>query len=91
MGQLWYEVLDFSCNTPPEYRTLITKDADDQKLIMAMHPHGIVPFHALLWAAFCDQYYVYEGKKLYGFGAAADIVAHLPFLRNILVLTMIIS
>ena len=78
-------MLDFSCNTPPEYRTLITKDADDQKLIMAMHPHGIVPFHALLWAAFCDQYYVFEDKKLYGFGAAADIVAHLPFLRNILV------
>lgn len=67
-----------SCTTP----------GDETKLIMAMHPHGIVPFHALLWAAYCDQHYVYEDKKLYGFGAAADVVAYLPFLRNIMVCSM---
>lgn len=84
LGQLWYEVLDMHCNTPPEYRRLVTKERDSMKLIMAMHPHGIVPFHAVLWAAFCDQYYQFEGKKLYGFGAAADVVQYLPFLRNIM-------
>ena len=52
-----------------------------------MHPHGIVPFHAILWAAYCDQHYVYEDKQLYGFGAAADVVGYLPFLRNIMVST----
>jgi hypothetical protein len=84
LGQLWYEVLDLHCNTPPEYRRLVTKERDSLKLIMAMHPHGIVPFHAVLWAAFCDQYYQIDGKKLYGFGAAADVVQYLPFLRNIM-------
>lgn len=84
LGQLWYEPLQFSCNVPPEYRTKITSVMEKHKLVMAMHPHGIVPFHALLWAAFCDQYYEHDGKKLYGFGAAADVVQYLPFLRNLL-------
>ena len=51
-----------------------------------MHPHGIVPFHAVIWAAVADQYMVdpTSGKALYGFGAAADVVAYLPGLRNVM-------
>merc|ERR1712013_899489 len=78
---------------------------DGQKFIVGMHPHGIIPFHALLWAAYCDQYLTCEidddgaddvddagGKKqkatkphkMYGFGATADVVLYLPFLRNLM-------
>jgi hypothetical protein len=58
----------------------------DHQMVMCMHPHGIVPFHAVLWAGFGDQYLVDSetGKTLYGFGAAADVVAYVPILRNIL-------
>ena len=45
-----------------------------------MHPHGIVPVQALLWAAFCDCYF----EEMYGFGAAASMVQYVPFLRNIM-------
>ena len=46
--------------------------------------HGVVPIHALLWAAFCDQYLRDHttGRTLYGTGAAPDIAMYLPFLRN---------
>ena len=49
-----------------------------------MHPHGIVPFQAILWTAYCDQYFRDEKREMYGFGAAADVVAYIPFLRNIM-------
>lgn len=55
-------------------------EGEKDQLILAMHPHGIVPFHAVLWAAYCDQYL----SSIYGFGAAADVVALVPFLRNIM-------
>lgn len=59
-----------------------------KKLILAMHPHGIIPIQAILWAAFADQYCdgIVDGERvsLYGFGAAADAVAYIPFLRNIM-------
>ena len=64
----------------------ILKYGDDHQLIMCMHPHGIVPFHAWLWAAYADQY-LYDkasGRALYGFGAAADAVGYVPGLRNIM-------
>ncbi len=53
---------------------------------MCMHPHGIVPFHAGLWAAYADQYLCDKesGRALYGFGAAADAVGYVPVLRNIM-------
>jgi hypothetical protein len=58
--------------------------SDKQQLILAMHPHGIVPFQALLWAAYADQYLSDSTRELYGFGAAADVVLYMPFLRNIM-------
>lgn len=87
MGQLWYEIFQFSVNISPEECLEKTKnELIHRKVILAMHPHGIVPFQAVLWAACADQYFVHPdtGEKLYGFGAAADVVQYVPFLRNIL-------
>jgi hypothetical protein len=87
MGQLWYEIFQFSMNISPEECFWKTKhELIHKKVILAMHPHGIVPFHAVLWAACGDQHFVHPetGEKLYGFGAAADVVQYVPFLRNIL-------
>lgn len=58
--------------------------ADNHQLIVAMHPHGVVPFQALLWAAYCDQYLTDGRRGFYGFGAVADAVFYVPFLRNIM-------
>jgi len=54
-----------------------------------MHPHGIIPLQAVLWAAYCDQYLSDTGtdgshRALYGFGAAANAVLYVPFLRNMM-------
>jgi hypothetical protein len=83
-GQLWYEVLDFSSNVSPEECQQRTMDGLKMKYIIGMHPHGIVPFHAILWAAYCDQYMKNDENSLYGFGAAADVVMYLPILRNLM-------
>jgi hypothetical protein len=80
LGQLWYEIFDFHCNKSAEELQSITELGEKEQLILAMHPHGIVPFQAVLWAAYCDQYL----PSIYGFGAAADVVAYVPFLRNVL-------
>jgi hypothetical protein len=84
VGQLWYEIFDFHCNLSPELRENMLVQSDKHQFAIGMHPHGIVPFHALLWAAYCHQYLSNEKKGLYGFGAVADIVMYLPFLRNIM-------
>lgn len=86
IGQLWYEIFDFSCNRSPEELAEVLNYSDTHQLIMCMHPHGIVPFHAGLWAAYADQYLSDKasGRALYGFGAAADAVAFVPGLRNIM-------
>lgn len=86
IGQLWYDIFEFSLNKSAEEFEKIIEYGDDHKLIMCMHPHGIVPFHAGLWAACADQYMANEktGKSLYGFGAAADAVGYVPGLRNIM-------
>lgn len=84
IGQLWYEVFDFHCNLSSAEIEKVLIHSDDHQLILAMHPHGIVPFQAILWAAYCDQYFTLGKRMLYGFGAAADAVNYVPFLRNIM-------
>lgn len=75
-----------SCNLSPE--DIFSKQAYsvDHQLILAMHPHGIVPFHAIIWAAYNYQYLTDKARdiSLYGFGAAADVVQSIPLIRNIL-------
>lgn len=82
IGQLWYEIFQFSCNLSPEQRKAIIKKGHERRCIIAMHPHGIIPIHAVLWSAYCDQYLSDGDDKLYGFAAAADAVFYIPFLRN---------
>jgi hypothetical protein len=53
------------------------------KLIFAMHPHGILPLHAVLGTTYCDQYFRYGKETMYGFAAVADMIFYTPFLRNI--------
>ena len=55
-GQLWYEILNFSCNLDPDSLETLINEADNHQYIIAMHPHGVIPFHAILWSAYCDQY-----------------------------------
>lgn len=82
VGQLWYELFDFSCNMSPERRTDFLENSSDKQFIIGMHPHGIVPFQAVLWASYCHQYLKNDDYGLYGFGAAANVVQYLPFIRN---------
>ncbi|RYZ15583.1 MAG: hypothetical protein EOO70_06495 [Myxococcaceae bacterium] len=87
MGQLWYEVLQLQANLSPSDIAQRLDEAQQTQLILAMHPHGIVPFQAVLWSAYCHQYFQDTAdptRALYGFGAAADIVQHVPLLRNLL-------
>jgi hypothetical protein len=89
-GQLWYEAFDVSSNlSPDERRAMVEHGNGPNGNIAAMHPHGIVPFQALLWAAYSEQYLqINEAGKpkkwLFGFAAAADVVFSLPLLRNLL-------
>ena len=80
VGQLWYEIYEFSCNLSPEKRKEYVESGGETQFIIAMHPHGIIPLQAILWTSYCDQYL----PGMYGFGAAADVVAYIPFLRNIM-------
>lgn len=84
VGQLWYEIFQFSCNVSPQEAVERMKYADQHQLILAMHPHGIVPFQAILWSAYCDQIFRIGDHSMYGFGAAADVVQYVPILRNFL-------
>eukprot|EP00559_Dactyliosolen_fragilissimus_P004410 CAMPEP_0184869816 /NCGR_PEP_ID=MMETSP0580-20130426/35409_1 /TAXON_ID=1118495 /ORGANISM="Dactyliosolen fragilissimus" /LENGTH=283 /DNA_ID=CAMNT_0027371551 /DNA_START=489 /DNA_END=1340 /DNA_ORIENTATION=- len=45
-----------------------------------MHPHGIIPIHAFIWAAFNDQYF----PSAYGVGSSTDAAQYLPVLRQLL-------
>lgn len=81
--QLWYEIFDFKVNTSPDrIRELGERGSPEtpHKVIFAMHPHGIVPIQAGLWAGFCGQYL----PRTYGFGAVATVAMRLPILRAIL-------
>ena len=85
VGQLWYELFDFSCNLSPEECERRIQLGNVGQYAVGMHPHGIIPLQAVLWAAYCDQYLSSKSGALYGFGATADVVMYLPILRNIMV------
>jgi hypothetical protein len=85
LGQLWYELFDFSCNLSPEECERRIQLGNVGQYAIGMHPHGIIPLQAVLWAAYCDQYLSSKSGALYGFGATADVVMYLPVLRNIMV------
>lgn len=84
IGQLWFDIFQFSTNLSPEECTKAINVGREKQLILAMHPHGIVPYQAILWAAYCEEYLTdwTTGDHLFGFGAAADAVCYIPFLRQ---------
>jgi hypothetical protein len=86
VGQLWYELFDFSCNLNPALLKPFINESTEHQYVVSMHPHGVIPLQAILWAAYCDQYLqdTSTGQKMYGFGAAADVIMYLPYLRNIM-------
>jgi hypothetical protein len=47
VGQLWYEIFNFSSNLSPEELTDRIETGLKDKLIICMHPHGIVPFQGM--------------------------------------------
>ena len=85
-AQLWYPIFRMTVNMSPSTRQKYLDMGETRNFAICMHPHGIIPFHALLWAAFCDQYMKDEasGHYLYGFGAVADVVMQMPLLRTMM-------
>jgi hypothetical protein len=83
-AELWYEIFNVSVNMSPDQRKKYLNMSESHNFAVCMHPHGIIPFQAVIWAAYCEQYMTDSdnGNKLYGFGAVADIVMQMPFLRN---------
>ncbi|GFH61222.1 hypothetical protein CTEN210_17698 [Chaetoceros tenuissimus] len=76
--QLLYEMFNLHHNVTTRF---IEKSREDNHLsIVAMHPHAIIPVHAFLWGAFCDQLL----PHLYGMGCTTDGALRLPLLRHIL-------
>jgi hypothetical protein len=84
--QLTYEVFQVSGNLSPEKLQQAIEEGEKKRFMIGMHPHGIIPIHALIWCAYCDQYMSDGTRGLYGFGAMADAVTYVPFLRNAMVL-----
>jgi hypothetical protein len=83
--QLTYEVFQVSGNLSQERLLKAIEDGEHKRFMIGMHPHGIIPIHALIWCAYCDQYMSDGPRGLYGFGAMADAVSYVPFLRNAMV------
>ena len=76
--QLWYE--PFSVRHNLANASLADALAKEELSIYAMHPHGVIPVHAFLWAAFCHQYMPHA----YGVGSTTNAALRLPILRHVL-------
>ena len=50
-----------------------------KRYIFAMHPHAIVPLHALIFCSYLDR----QDRNLYGYGGMANIIYYVPIVRNI--------
>ena len=85
-GELWFEIFQVSTNmSPAQIQSFCEGDTNGNHYVICMHPHGIVPFQGLLWAAFCNLYLKDgNGHSIYGFGAVADVVLMLPVLRSLM-------
>ena len=77
LPQLWYGLFNVEHNLTLQKRKELT--GEQSRYIVGIHPHGLIPYHGLIWASLSNQY-----LGLKAFGAAADICSNLPVLRNIL-------
>jgi 2-acylglycerol O-acyltransferase 2 len=83
---LWFEIFQLKTNmTSAQVDAFHQGEIQGIHYIIAMHPHGVVPFQGILWAAFCNLYLRDStGYTMYGFGAVADVVLMLPVLRTLM-------
>jgi hypothetical protein len=44
-SQLWYKIFNVSSNMSPEVMQKFVADGVNNHFALAMHPHGIIPFH----------------------------------------------
>ena len=68
-----------SPSAPPPSRALLPAHME-RRYILAMSPHGVIPFQGFIWPALCDQYM----RAMYGFGATTDFALRVPLLRQVL-------
>lgn len=85
--QILYEPFGVRHNQPPERIRRVVEDCylNGDRYILGMHPHGVFPIQALIWAAFADQYLATpELGTLYGFGGMASVIYRLPIIRSLM-------
>ena len=85
--QILYEIFDVRHNIGEERcrRDVALSVERGDRFILGMHPHGVVPLQALIWAAYADQYLrTPEHGTLYGFGGMASVILYLPGLRTLM-------
>jgi len=79
VGQILYNIFKFRTNLH-EVLPLLLPKFEKRTVILAMHPHGVIPIQAILWVAFCDQFM----NDMYGFGAMAPALNYIPIFRQLL-------
>jgi hypothetical protein len=85
--QIFYEIFGVRHNLSDARIRVVVEDCvlRGDRFILGMHPHGVVPIQALLWAAYADQYLrTPEHGTVYGFGGMATVILYLPGLRTLL-------
>jgi len=78
VNQLLYHIFNFRSNLHGMIHRV--RDYEGRTIILAMHPHGVIPIQAMIWVAFCDQFM----NDLYGFGAMAPALNYIPVFRQLL-------
>lgn len=81
--QIWYNIFNLRHNISPKTREIFenSNEEGDHLFIVGIHPHGILPLHSILWAAFVEQYLPPLSN---GVGAGSDAIFSKPCLRQIL-------
>ena len=85
--QVLYDIFPVRHNVSPQRAAEFVHrwKVKDERFILGMHPHGVVPIQAFLWAAYCDQYMrTDEYGTVYGFGGMASVIFRFPVLRTIM-------
>ena len=73
--QIFFPYFNLKCN----YNEIIPLVDVKKSYIIAMHPHGIVPLHALIGLSLIDR----MDRRLYGSAGMANIIYWMPIVRNI--------
>ena len=66
-------------NVRTNFHDVSPRISRQSRYIYALHPHAIVPVHALTWCAFLDR----MDRRLYGVGGMANAIYFVPIICNI--------